>query len=87
MLIVRSRVEGGNFDLVLYHRDYSDEIRNLLVNGTYILLDMALGEYDVMTGIRQIDHRQLPDQPEAAGLYRFKDLRSVFDEYKSKITH
>lgn len=76
-----------NFDLVIYHADYSDDIRNFLVNGTYVLLDMALGEYDVMTGIRYIDHRELPDDPEAQGLYRFEDLRAVFDEYKSAATH
>lgn len=82
-----SRVEGRNFDLIIYHADYSDDIRNLLVNGTYVLLDMALGEYDVMTGIRYIDHRELPDNPEAQGLYKLEDLRAVFDEYKSTVTH
>jgi len=78
-----SRVEDGNFDLVIYHPNYSGENRNLFVNGTYILLDMALGEYDVMTGIRYIDHRQLPDDPESRGLYRFEGLRTVFDTYMS----
>lgn len=82
-----SRVEDGRFDLVIYHPDYSDETRDLLVNGTYILLDMALGEYDVMTGIRYIDHRELPGDPESTGLFRFGDLRTVFDDYKSTITH
>ena len=82
-----SRVQEGNFDLVIYHSNYSDENRDLLVNGTYVLLDMALGEYDVMTRIRYIDHRGLPNDPEAQGLYRFEDLRSVFDEYKSSVTH
>ena len=79
-----SRIEDGRFDLVVYHPDYSDEMRTLLINGTYILLDMALGEYDVMTGIRYIDHRDLPDDPQSAGLYQFEDLRATFDEYKSK---
>ncbi len=82
-----SRIEDGSFDLVIYHPDYSDDIRNLLVNGTYILLDMALGEYDVMTGIRYIDHRELPADPESVGLYRFEDLRAVFDNYKASISH
>lgn len=82
-----SRVEDSSFDLIVYHPDYADEIRNLLVNGTYILLDMALGEYDVMTGIRRLDHRKLPDDPESYDLYRFAELRTVFDEYKSAITH
>lgn len=82
-----SRVEDGNFDLVVYHADYSEDNRNLIVNGTYVLLDMALGEFDVMTGIRYIDHRQLPEEPEAQGLYRFENLRTVFDEYKSTVQH
>lgn len=80
-----SRVEDGNFDLVIYHKNYEEAIRPLLVNGTYILLDMALGEFDVMTGIRYIDHRELPDDPESSGLYKFEELRSVFDQYKSTL--
>ncbi len=82
-----SRVEGRNFDLIIYHAEYSDKIRNVLVNGTYVLLDMALGEYDVMTGIRYIDNRELPNDPEAEGLYKFEELRAIFDEYKATITH
>jgi len=78
-----SRVENGHFDLIIYHPEFSEDSRSLLTGGTYILLDMALGEYDVMTGIRYIDHRQLPPDPQAAGLYRFENLRKVFDNYKS----
>ena len=75
-------MEDGHFDLVVYHSDYSDDTRNLLVNGTYLLLDMALGEYDVMTGIRYIDHQRLPEDPEANGLRRFQQLRQEFDDYR-----
>ena len=82
-----SRIEDGHFDLIIYHPNYTDELRDLLVNGTYILLDTALGEYDVMTGVRYIDHQKLPEDPESAGLYRFENLRVVFDEYKSSVTH
>ena len=77
-----SQEEDGHFDLIVYHPTYSQEFRNELANGTYLLLDMAIGEYDVMTGIRYIDHQQLPENPESSGLYRFKDLRRVFDTYK-----
>lgn len=81
-----SRVEDGNFDLIIYHPDYDENNHPLLVSGSYILLDMALGELDVMTGIRYIDHRELPDDPESAGLYRFEELRTVFDQFKSTVT-
>ena len=79
-----SRVVDGHFDLIIYHPDYSPEARNILVNGTYVLLDMALGELDVMTGIRYIDHQQLPKDPESKGLFPFKKLRQIFDDTKRK---
>jgi len=80
-----SRTEGDNFDLIVFHPDYTDESRPLLVSGTYILLDMALGEYEVMTGVRYIDHRELPDNPRSAGLYKFGELRDVYDKFKSTV--
>ena len=83
----RSQVEDGNFDLIVYHPNYSEDDRSPIVASTYILLDMALGELDVMTHIRYIDHQQLPDDAELKGLYRFEELRDIFDTYKSTITH
>lgn len=77
------RVQDGNFDLIIYHPEFSEKDRNLFVSGTYILLDTALGEYDVTTGIRYIDHQELPKNPEEMGLIPFSELRSVFDKYKS----
>ncbi|UZW74538.1 hypothetical protein [Alkalimarinus sediminis] len=81
---VYSRVEDGSFDVIIYHPEYEEEDRNLFVSGSYILLDTALGEYDVVTGLRYIDHQRLPENPEGNGLIPFSELRAVFDEYKSK---
>lgn len=69
--------------MIVYHPDYSDEDEALFINSTYILLDMALGEYDVMTGIRYIDNQRLPEDGDYSDLYKFEDLRRVFDECKS----
>jgi hypothetical protein len=74
-------VEDGYFDLSLYYPDYDEDERDIITSGAYILLDMALGEYDVETGIRYIDHRQVPDNPEAEGLSPFTELRRIFDEH------
>ena len=82
-LWIYHRVEDGHFDLIVYHPEYTDEERNVFVSGTYILLDMALGEYDVVTGIRYIDHQKLPDSPQEVGLRPFSELRNIFDEYKA----
>ena len=74
------------FDLTIYHPNYKEEEKNLIISATYILLDMALGEYDVVTGIRYIDHEPLPDNPEDKGLRPFSELRNIFDECKSQWT-
>lgn len=86
-LWIYHRVQDGYFDLIIYHPEYSEEEKNILVSGAYILLDTALGEYDVVTGIRYIDHQQLPKDPEKEGLIPFIQLRDVFDDYKLKNTH
>lgn len=75
------RTEEGAFDAIFYHPDYTDEDRNKFIAGTYILLDMALGELDVMTKVRYIDHQKLPKKPEAEGLMPYSKLREVFDTF------
>lgn len=77
-------LDGDELDLIIFHPEYSDEDRDLIVEGSYILLDMAIGEYDVATGIRAIDHQPLPEDPEAEGLVPFRELPAVFDYFKSK---
>lgn len=74
-------IDDGGFDIIVYHPDYEESERDTYVAGAYILLDMALGEYDVMTGIRYIDHQRLPDDPESEELLPFSELRQVFDEF------
>lgn len=78
------RVKDGHFDLIIYHPEFTEEEKNLFVSGSYILLDTAIGEYDVVTGIRYIDHQRLPENPQEIGLIPFSELREVFDAYKSK---
>ena len=51
--------EGEHIDLILYVPGLSEDNRKEFVNACYVLLDMAIGEYDVATKIRYIDHRPL----------------------------
>lgn len=77
-----SRIKDGNFDVIFYHPSYRSEDRNLIISGTYILLDMALGEYDVVTGIHHLDHQLLPSDPRAEQLRPFSEFRAAFDDFK-----
>ncbi|MCB2000908.1 MAG: hypothetical protein KDH91_11220 [Rhodoferax sp.] len=77
-------VDGDHFDLILYHPQYREEERGRFTNALYVALDMALGEFDVMTGIRHIDFQKLPENPEQQGLLPFARLREVFDNFYSR---
>lgn len=79
---VYSSVKNGFFDLVIYHPDFNKEESNIFIAGSYLLLDMALGEYDVVKHIRYIDHKKLPNNPAELGLKPFAELRNIFDDYK-----
>jgi hypothetical protein len=79
-----SRIKDGRFDVIFYHPSYRDEDRNLIISGTYILLDMAIGEYDVVTGIRHLDHQLLPPDPSAEQLKPFSEFRAAFDDFKKQ---
>lgn len=80
---ISATVEGGKFDLIIYHPEYTEDERNAYISGTYILLDTALGEYDVVTGIRYLDHQKLPSNPKEEGLLPFSELRDIFDKHKT----
>lgn len=79
-----SRVRDGKFDVVLYHPSYRDDDRHLIISGSYILLDMAIGEYDVVTGIHQLDHQLLPTDRRKDKLKPFSEFREIFDQFKKQ---
>ena len=81
---IYSRIEEGYFDLIVYHPEYLEEQRDIFVSASYILLDMALGEFDVVRGIRYIDHQRVPENPFEMGLKPFSELRAIFDAYKNE---
>lgn len=82
---IYSSIDQGNFDLIVFHPEYTESERNIFISASYILLDMALGEFDVVRGIRYIDHQNVPENPIEMGLKPFSELRAVFDEYKNEL--
>ncbi len=77
--------EGSAIDLILCVPSLTEDNRNEFVNSCYVLLDMAIGEYDVTTKIRYIDHQPLPDNPESVRLKPLTELPKEFDELYSKL--
>jgi len=77
--------DGEHIDLILYVPGLTEKNRNEFVNACYILLDMAIGEHDVTSRIRYINHHPLPADPEAERLKRLTELPKHFDELYAKV--
>ena len=86
-LWIYHKIKDGFFDLIIYHPEFSEEEKNIFISGTFILLDIVLGEYDVVTGIRYIDIQKWPEDPKNKGLVPFIELRNIFDKYKNDTKH
>ena len=74
----------GHFDLILCLPGYTEKNRDVFLGGAFILLDTALGELDVMTKVRYVDCKALPEDPAAAGLLPYAKLRETFDDYQDR---
>ena len=79
------QADGEHIDLILYVPGLLEDNRNEFVNACYVLLDMALGEYDVTTKIRFIDHEPLACATETEGLKPLTELPKEFDELYAKL--
>lgn len=64
-------------DLTLYIRDLSPENEEQSIGASFILLDNALGEYLVATGIGLIEHKPLPDSPAARGFLPLSEIGTI----------
>jgi hypothetical protein len=67
----------GKIDLTLYIRDLAPENAEQAIGASFILLDSALGEYLVATGIGLIEHQPLPDNPELRGFQPLHEISMV----------
>lgn len=88
-------------DNIWYAIEYDDEVPVLclLIDGmteensrqmiaaSFVLLDMALGEYDVATKFGVIEHYPLPPQPKENGLKPFQMLPSDVDMQFRTVLH
>ena len=66
--------QDGKVGLTLYIRDMTPENEKLLCGAMFLLLDSAIGEYDVETKVGSLRWLPLPIDPVAEGLKPFRDL-------------
>ena len=68
---------GEKVELVLYIRGLTKALQEDLGYASFLLLDMALGEFVVETRVGAITRLPLPDDPAAAGLLPFRKVVEV----------
>lgn len=66
--------------LDLYIRDYSETTAKPLGQAAFLLVDYALGEYDVETKLGALEFKPLPTDPVAEGLKPFRELPHTIHE-------
>jgi hypothetical protein len=64
-------------DLTIYIRNLAPGNEEQAIGASFILLDNALGEYLVATGIGFIEHKPLPDNPAARGFQPLSEIRTI----------
>jgi hypothetical protein len=80
----RASPHGNKVDLWVFLPGITAENRDSLVRIGYILLDMALGEYDVEMKVAGIDWKPVPPDPAKEGLRKYRDLPTVVDSLSAQ---
>ncbi len=76
--------DGDRIGLTLFIPALEQSNHDTLAGATFILLDMALGEYDVETKLGWIEHKPLPPSPAALGLRPFNELPESVDRLSAR---
>jgi len=74
----------GKIGLVLHLDGYSEEVADIYHQVSYLLLDEALGEFDVETKVGFIDFEALTDD-ELENALPLTELAPVFDEFYGEL--
>lgn len=68
---------GQKTNLTLFIRGFEGENERKATGAAFLLLDAAIGEYNVVTKIGHIDMQPISDDPSASGKLPLKDLVKV----------
>jgi hypothetical protein len=73
------RSEGERIGVAVYLTGFDDPPSQPALLVTFLMLDCALGEYDVETKVGTIETHPVPVDPEGQGLKPFSQLPGEFD--------
>lgn len=73
--------------LTLFIDGMTDDNRRQMIAASFVLLDMALGEFDVATRFSFIEHYPLPSEPDRNGLKPFRSIATDVDALFQGVLH
>lgn len=82
--------DGSYLDVELYYPNYDKKREDDYTMASFTFLDMALGEYEVMTRIRYIEHAAMPVQLEKGNVFPLTHIKKVvaaFQKHKSSVAY
>jgi hypothetical protein len=71
--------DGDRTGLVIYIKNFSENNEIQAKSAVFIMLDSALGEYNVETMVGFIEFMPLADRPDALGLLPFEKINDIFN--------
>ena len=87
MLWFTLEADDGVPGLVLFIDGLDDEDEDLVMGAVFLMLDMALGEYDVETKLGYIESHSMPENPDHLGLHPFHELPAEVDRFFGETVH
>lgn len=75
----RSEEAGDHFNLTVLVKGLDGDNEKKAIGAAFIMLDLALGEFDVATKLRSINFGALPPDPESQGLKPLNELPREVD--------
>ncbi len=75
----KHETDADRIGLFMYVKNFCDDNEMQAKQAVFIMLDNALGEYNVETMVGFIEFMPLPDQPDIQGLLQFEKINAVFN--------
>jgi hypothetical protein len=66
------------------YKDYQQEKENEFLGGTFLILDIVLGEKSAALDLQHIETGPLPEDPEEEGFYRMDELEKYIKWKQTK---
>lgn len=81
-ILFQATTSSGAFDIDLFHPSMTEENRGAFSGAIFLMLDMAIGEYDVATGVRHLEFLDANTNPITKDFFPLVELPKVFDAYQ-----